>query len=136
MTPAFFDTNVLVYAFGDDARRSVTLRLLDEGCVVSVQSLNELANVLLRKQKRDWPTIVRAVDAIIARSATIVIANLDLHHLGLRLAERYRLSVYDAMIAAAALTAECDTLYSEDMHDGLVIDGRVRIVNPFAPVAG
>ncbi|GEM70618.1 PIN domain-containing protein [Sphingomonas aquatilis] len=136
MTPAFFDTNVLVYAFGDDARRSVALRLLDEGCVVSVQSLNELANVLLRKQKRDWPTIGRAVDAIIARSATIVIANLDLHHLGLRLAERYRLSVYDAMIAAAALTAECDTLYSEDMHDGLVIDGRVRIVNPFAPVAG
>ena len=136
MTPAFFDTNVLVYAFGDNARRSVTLRLLDEGCVVSAQSLNELANVLLRKQKRDWPTIVRAVDAIIARSATIVIANLDLHHLGLRLAERYRLSVYDAMIAAAALTAECDTLYSEDMHDGLVIDGRVRIVNPFAPVTG
>ncbi len=53
----------------------------------------------------------------------------------MRLAERYCLSVYDAMIAAAALTAECDTLYSEDMHDGLVIDGRVRIVNPFAPVA-
>ncbi len=134
MIPAFFDTNVLVYAFGDDARRLVALRLLDQGCIVSIQSLNELANVLLRKQKRDWPTVRRALDAVVARSVAIVIPDLDLHRLGLRLAERYTLSIYDAMIAAAALTAECDVLYSEDMHDGLVIDGRVRVVNPFAPV--
>ncbi len=47
-------------------------------------------------------------------------------------AERYGLAVYDAMIAAAALLADCDTLLSEDMQDGLVIDGRLRVVDPFA----
>ena len=52
---------------------------------------------------------------------------------GLALAERYGLSVYDAMIAASALHAECDTLWSEDMHDGLVIEDQLRIVNPFRP---
>jgi predicted nucleic acid-binding protein len=38
------------------------------------------------------------------------------------------------MIAAAAVIADCEMLYSEDMHHGLVIDGRVRIVDPSAPV--
>ena len=33
------------------------------------------------------------------------------------------------MIAAAALDSGCDTLWSEDMHDGLVIDGRLTVVN-------
>jgi len=61
------------------------------------------------------------------------VLDLALHQLGLRLAERYTLSIYDGMIAAAAVVAGCDILYSEDMHHGLVIDGRVRIVNPFAP---
>ena len=98
--------------------------------------MNELANVLRKKIKWELPRIREAIETVTDRCSTLVILDLDLHHLGLRLAERYRLSVYDAMIAAAALTAECDTLYSEDMHDGLVIDGRVRIVNPFAPVAG
>lgn len=112
------------------------MRLLDAGGAISVQSLNELANVLLRKRRWTWRKIAQAVDAVSFRCPEIVTLTPELHRLGLRLAERYQLSVYDAMIAAAALTAACDTLYSEDMHDGLVIDGRVRIVNPFAPAAG
>ncbi|MFG6283172.1 PIN domain-containing protein [Sphingomonas sp. S6] len=136
MTRAFFDTNVLVYTFDEDARGAAASRLLDDGGVISVQSLNELANVLLRKRRWTWEQVTRATQAVTFRCPEIITLTPDLHRLGLRFAERYRLSVYDAMIAAAALTAECDTLYSEDMHDGLLIDGRVRIVNPFAPVAG
>ncbi|PAV92629.1 hypothetical protein WR25_08672 [Diploscapter pachys] len=120
----------------DDVVAALGLHEGDQGGAVSTQSLNELANVLRKKLKWEWPRIREAIETVTDRCSTLVILDLDLHHLGLRLAERYRLSVYDAMIAAAALTAECDTLYSEDMHDGLVIDGRVRIVNPFAPVAG
>lgn len=133
---AFFDSNILVYAFGNEPRTATSYKLLQQGGAVSTQSLNELANVLRKKLKWEWPRIGEAIETVTDRCSTLVILDLDLHHLGLRLAERYRLSVYDAMIAAAALTAECDTLYSEDMHDGLVIDGRVWIVNPFAPVAG
>ena len=60
---------------------------------------------------------------------------LKTHETGLALAERYRLSIYDGMIAAAALLAGCDRLWSEDMQDGLVIDGRLRIADPFAETA-
>ena len=56
----------------------------------------------------------------------------ELHDRGLELADRWELSVYDSMIVAAALHAGCDTLYSEDMRHGLVIDGRLTITNPFA----
>ena len=46
-------------------------------------------------------------------------------------AERYGLSVYDAMIVAAALLGACKTLYSEDMQDGFLIDRYLSIRNPF-----
>ncbi|HXQ66464.1 MAG TPA: VapC toxin family PIN domain ribonuclease, partial [Alphaproteobacteria bacterium] len=52
----------------------------------------------------------------------------------LSLAQRYGLSTYDAMIAASALLADADILWSEDMQDGMVLDGRLRIVNPFRVV--
>ena len=56
---------------------------------------------------------------------------VETHEMGLRLAERQGLSVYDAMIAASALHASCDTLWSEDMRHGMVVDEGLRIVNPF-----
>ncbi len=55
----------------------------------------------------------------------------ETHDTGLALAERYGLSIYDAMIAASALHAECDTLWSEDMQHGLLVRGQLRIATPF-----
>ncbi len=60
----------------------------------------------------------------------IVPLTLETHERGLDLAGRYSLSAYDGMIVAATLLAGCTTLYSEDMHDGLVID-RLTIRNPY-----
>ncbi len=57
----------------------------------------------------------------------------DAIHLdGLRIAERYRLAIYDSMIVAAALAAGCDRLWSEDLQHGLVIDARLKVASPFA----
>lgn len=65
----------------------------------------------------------------------IVPVNTKTHEIGLRLAERYGFSVYDSFIVAAALQANCDTLWSEDMQHGMLVDQRLRIVNPFKPDA-
>jgi predicted nucleic acid-binding protein len=56
---------------------------------------------------------------------------IEIHEAGLVLAERYNFSTYDAMIAASALHADCNTLWSEDMQDGMILENRLRIVNPF-----
>ena len=53
------------------------------------------------------------------------------HEQGLAIAERYGLPTFDAMIVASALDADCDQLWSEDMHHGLVVETRLRIENPF-----
>ncbi len=56
------------------------------------------------------------------------------HTEALRLAERYGYAIFDALMIAAALRAGSDTLWSDDMQDGMVIDGRLRIANPFRGV--
>ena len=56
---------------------------------------------------------------------------IETHDSALQMASRYRFSLYDALIAAAALGADCSTLYSEDFQDGQVIEGRLTVRNPF-----
>lgn len=129
---AFADTNVLIYAFGDGPKAEIAKRLLDEGGVLSVQSLNEFANVARRKLKFDWDAVDIALTALTIKFGKIESLDMQTHRQGMHLARRYLLSIFDAMIVAAALRAGCDTLYSEDMHNGLVIEDRLRIVNPFA----
>lgn len=62
---------------------------------------------------------------------TVVPVSEETHDVGLRVAEAYRLPVYDAMIVVSALLAGCKTILSEDMQDGQSIDGRLVTRNPF-----
>jgi predicted nucleic acid-binding protein len=129
---AFIDSNVLIYAFSSDPRSARAIDVLRQGGSISVQSLNEFANAARRKLKLDWQEVHDGLDAIQELCASPIPLDHGLHMRGIALAEQYKLSVYDGMIVAAAIACDCDTLYSEDMHAGLTIDGRLRIVNPFA----
>jgi predicted nucleic acid-binding protein len=127
----FFDTNVLLYLLsGDNAKADRAEAELGAGGVISVQVLNEFASVASRKLRMSIAEI-REVLAAIRAVCRVVPIGEETHDLGLRLAERYGLSVYDAMIVASALLAGCDTLVSEDMQHGLAVDGRVEVRNPF-----
>ena len=126
----FFDSNVILYLFGDHAKAARAEELIDGGGTISVQVLNEVANVLRRRRRTGWPEI-REIIGTVREVLEIVPLTLAVHDDGIRLAERYQLAMYDAMIVAAALAAGCDTLWSEDMHDGLFVDGRLTIRNPF-----
>lgn len=131
MPASFFDTNVLLYlASGDTAKADRAESLIAEGGTISVQVLNEVANVARRKMRLSWPE-TRAFLAAIRELLAVAPLTVETHERGLILAERYGLSVYDAMIAAAALRADCDTLWSEDMQDRLLIEGRLGVANPF-----
>lgn len=57
--------------------------------------------------------------------------DLETHGDALRLVDRYHFSTFDAMIVATALRAECQILYSEDMQDGMIVDRRLEIIDPF-----
>lgn len=127
----FFDSNVLLYMLSEDVDKADRAEvLLAGGGTISVQVLNELTLAGRRKFRMDWGGIDQFLVPV--RSlCEIKPMTEDTYDLGRTLAERHQFPIYDAMIVAAALLAGSDTLYSEDMHDGLLVDGRLRIRNPF-----
>jgi len=127
---AFLDTNVLLYLLSaDPARADRAEEIVAEGGVVSVQVLNEFAAVATRKLGMRIPEAAEALRAVRALCKVVPLQE-ETHDLGMRIAERHGLSLYDAMIAAAARLAGCRTILSEDMQDGLRLEG-MRIRNPF-----
>lgn len=128
----FFDTNVLIYAVAkNDSRAAKAEALLASGGIVSIQSLNELTSVARRKLNMSWKEVKELLGLICILCPNVVPISLDTHRGALAIAEKYGYSIYDALIASAALEAGCKTLYSEDMQDGQIIDRQLTIRNPF-----
>lgn len=131
MPGSFIDTNVLVhFASGDPAKADAAERILAAGGRISVQVLNEVTNVARRKMRMSWEE-THALLSMLRALLAVEPVTVETHETGLRLAERYGLSTYDAMIAASALLADCDILWSEDMQDGMALERGLRIRNPF-----
>jgi len=127
----FFDTSVLLYLLsGDTAKADRVETLLTGRGVVSVQVLNEFAVVAVRKLKMPLNDIREILDTIRAVCAVESIT-VETHDRGLAVFERYRFSLYDSMLIAAALIAGAKIIYSEDLQHGQVIDNQLRVTNPF-----
>jgi len=131
MPGEFLDTNIVVYAFTTDPRAGAAQALLGRGCVISVQARNEFTYVARRNLGMTWREVHDALAAIRTVCRTILPEDIETHADALRMAERYGYTIFDALMIAAALRARCTVLYSEDMHDGMAIDRRLRIVDPF-----
>ena len=128
---AFFDTNLIVYAFAkDDARAEVAEALLAAGGVISVQILNEFAAVALRKLAMRWDEVLAALDAILVLCPSPAPLTIETHQIALGIVKKHKYHIYDALVIASALETSCTTLYSEDLQDGQVFGG-VTIRNPF-----
>lgn len=135
----FLDTNILVYTFDDgdaakrDRARGLVADALQGRGVISLQVVQEFLNVALRKFKvpmKDDEALTY-LDAVLEPLCQ-VLPDVDLCRESLELRERWQLSWYDSLVLAAALRAGCDTLYSEDLQDGLRVR-ELTVVNPFAP---
>ncbi|HWU62379.1 MAG TPA: PIN domain-containing protein [Ensifer sp.] len=134
MTAPFLDTNILVYAASHDPRSEMARAIVQNHFIISVQCLNEFANVARRKLLMSWEEIGE-ISALYRDIADEVVAlDTDLHVTALGLASRYGYSLYDASILAAAIKAGCKVLYSEDMQSGQILDEGIEITNPFAPL--
>jgi predicted nucleic acid-binding protein len=127
----FIDTNVLLYLLSADDKKADRVEvILRTGGLISVQVLNEMTNVARRKLAMSWMEIDELL-ALIRSFCAVAPLSVETHDRGRLIAERYGLSVFDAMIVSAALFGGCETLYSEDMQDGIFIDQQLRICNPF-----
>lgn len=128
---AFFDTNVLIYAFAQgDPRAEVAEAVLAGGGMVNVQVLNEFTAVAVRKLGMSWDEVTEALAAVRVFCPSPRPLTMMVHEAGLRIARQYGYRIYDALIIAAALDAGCDMLLSEDLQHGRSIEG-LTIRNPF-----
>ncbi len=128
---AFLDTNLLVYAQTTDPKSEIARQAIVEGGIISVQVLNEFANVLRRKLGLGWDEIAEALEDVKTALGPVRPITLDTHTTALELSRAHGFHVYDSLIIAAALEAECDQLLTEDLQAGRRIKG-LAIVNPFA----
>jgi len=130
-TKVFIDSNVLIYLLSaEDGKADQAEAVMQKGGLISVQVLNEVANVARRKLAMSWEEI-NEILTLIRMLCPAEPLTVEIHDKGMSIAERFGLSIYDAMIVATALIGGCNTLYSEDMQDGLLIDNQLRICNPF-----
>lgn len=133
---ALVDTNILVYAHDHDAGEKhhraidlVTQLGRSAELVVSTQVVNELANVLLRKQKLDRLVVATAVNRL-ARQATVLPLTAELSALALGAGMDAGLSFWDALVWAAARANGIGVVYTEDFGLGRVVQG-VEFIDPF-----
>lgn len=128
----FFDTNILLYLLSADTTKTDRAEtLIGGGGTINIQVLNEFAAVASRKLGMTWAEICEVL-APIRTLCRVEALTAVTHERSLLLAERYNLSLYDAMIAAAALLAGCKTLYTENMHHSLVLENQLMLCNPFS----
>ncbi len=130
MSAEFADTNVVLYLLDDGPKADRSEDILGQGPRISVQVLNEAMVNCRRKAGLSWEE-TGAFLAGVQSLCEVEDLSVQTHLVGRALAEKYQLSVYDAMIVSAALIAGCTTLWSEDMHDGLLVEDQLRVVNPF-----
>ena len=131
MAAEFIDSNVLLYfASRNPVKADRAEALISAGATISVQVLNEIASVGRRKLKLSWDELDEVL-ALMRLLLDVVPLLASTHDRGLAVARRYGLAIYDAMIVAAALEADCNILWSEDMQDGLIVEDRLLVRNPF-----
>ncbi len=130
------DTNIVFYALeradlADNAKADRAKAALAQVDFLSIQVLNEYAFAARRKLRREWAEIRYDLDLL--RDAVPDIHGIEpaANREALRIAERYQLAYFDALMIAIALANGAVTLYSEDIQHGLVIDGQLTIANPF-----
>jgi predicted nucleic acid-binding protein len=134
-TPAFVDTNVLLYAASTNpseaGKRNAARSILVTGDYeFSVQVAQEFFVNATGKLKppmgsTDAMEFLRGI-----KPATVVALDYALFEEAVEIQDRFKISYWDSAIVAAAKRARCGTLYSEDLTDGQNFDG-VKVVNPF-----
>jgi len=132
----FLDSNVVLYALGDDdSKREIARGLLASQPYLSTQVVNECSHVLRRKQRLAPDEIARHMESILELARLVEVGMAEIRR-AWQIAARYRYSHYDSLILGTALSAGCSVLYSEDLQDGQVVEGQTTIMNPFRAEAG
>jgi len=129
----FIDTNIIIYLYSEDEpckKKKAESLFLGSEPLISVQVINETANVCVRKFHLDSTSVGNILDEL-ERYCKIVPITISSVRLALQIHEKYRFSYFDSLIAASAYEHHCSVVFTEDLQHDQLIDGQLRIINPF-----
>ena len=129
----FIDTNILLYAYSTEKNKQEIAQNIintNNNIYISKQVINETINILIKKFKLNIKDIINVVKEL-EKEFIILDFDIQIQLNALKLKQNYNLQFYDALIVSTALKNSCTILYSEDMQDKLVIEKKLKIINPF-----
>ena len=129
----FLDSNIMVYSYSNSEiqKQDIARKLIaDSNSFISTQVLQELCNIVTRKFKFSYEQAITALKEC-CQNNNLHINTEDTILQACQIAAKYGFSFYDSVIVSAALETNCTILYSEDLHDGQAIDGKLIVRNPF-----
>ncbi|MCL2501546.1 MAG: PIN domain-containing protein [Bacteroidales bacterium] len=126
------DTNILVYSHDDNAieKQNIARDLIVRSPIICSQTLAEYVSVLRRVIKMPKAFVINACMPNL-RHCQIKLVDIETLQTAERLLQHYDFQIFDAIIVASALEADCNILYSEDMKHNMKIDRKLSIINPF-----
>ena len=132
---AFADTNILIYHSFDKGQKGkiadAILKDPEKEIFISTQVLIEFANASIKKglctNKLDLESFTFSFnnDYGVIRVETLQLLK------AFEIRDNYKVSFFDSLILATALLSGCEILYTEDMHHGLQVEKKLRVINPF-----
>jgi len=132
MSRIALDSNILIYNHSLDyeSKRLIARDFFKENPVVSSQVISEYLNVIKRNFKMEKQELIQLCSLWLEKCSIqpVILSTIKLAQ---NLIGKYDFQIFDGIIIAAALEADCDIIYSEDMQDGQIIENMLKIVNPF-----
>ena len=129
----FVDTNIWLYAFieSQDQDKSALARqvIQHNDIIVSTQVINEVCVNLIKKAKFDEADLQNLIESFYSKYTVALISREALLKAS-ALRQRYQFSFWDSLIVSCALAEGATILYSEDLDTSLLVENRLRIVNP------
>jgi predicted nucleic acid-binding protein len=134
----FVDSNIWIYQILKDnkkeseIKKEISKSFLEKAGIIFISSqvLNEISNVLIKKFEFS-PEKVSSFLNEIMQSTFFITSSPKTTFKAHEIHAKYSFSFYDSMIISSSLEAGCDCLITEDLHQGQLIEGSLKIINPF-----
>ena len=127
----FLDSNIILYTLTDEVKKKeIAIDLLIEEPTISIQVINEVSNILIKKHNLNISEIKENIK-FINEFVIVTLISLNTIYKAYEIKEKYKYSYYDSLIIASAIENNCNVLYSEDMQHNQMINDTLKIINPF-----
>jgi predicted nucleic acid-binding protein len=127
----FVDSNIFLYLFSNDIeKKRISLKILNSYPFISTQVVNENINICIKKFKLSKDKAFRHGMNLLSK-CNVIIINDNTIRVAMEVSTKYKFSYFDSLIIASSIECGCNTLFSEDLHHGQLVEKSLKIINPF-----